>query len=99
MIAWMVPGSTRTSTRWTAYRLPNRFVTCRASSSAMRPVGCREMGPGAAPARAGAAPRPGVRLPHLEGGRLAFAHRDELAVLHLDQRALLDRVAGVLAVE
>src|SRR5262249_43049077 len=95
MIAGIVPASIRTSTRFTASRLPNRFVTRVASRSAMHsptrraPKG-RQRRPFGSPID---------RLPEFQGNRLALADGHELPVLDLDQRALLDRVAGVLAID
>src|SRR5215467_1604059 len=89
----MVPGSMLTSTRLTASRLPNRLVT----PFAARIVISWHL-------RSGAhrrAPRSWVRhrLPQLQRGGLSFTDRYEPAVLHLDQCPLLDRVAGVLAID
>src|SRR4030095_2022647 len=88
----MVPGSMLTSTRLTAIKLPNRLVT----PFAARIVMSRHL-------RSGAhrrAPRAWViLLPDLQRRRLPFTDRYEPSVLHLDQCPLLDRVAGVLAVD
>src|SRR6266478_6631937 len=90
----MVPGSMQTSTRLTATRLPNRFVTPVAARIVMSDT----WGAGAhdlAPLSSGST----SRLPHLQRRRLPLTDGDEPPVLDLDQRPLLDRIAGVLAVE
>src|SRR6266403_711175 len=100
----MVPGSMQTSTRLTATRLPNRFVTPVAARIVMsdsrlggsgRPPSPPTLA--TAPAEAGAVLV--TPLPQLQRRRLSLADGNELAVLDLNQRPLLDRIAGVLAVE
>src|SRR2546428_13606035 len=90
----MVPGSMQTSTRLTATRLPNRFVTPVAARIVMSDT----WGAGAhgrAPLSSGST----SRLPHLQRRRLPLTDGDEPPVLDLDQLPLLDPIAGVLAVE
>src|SRR2546425_5816306 len=93
----------RTSTRLTARRLPNRFVTRVASRSAMRLLTLRTRPGEGEPWRVGAHGRAPLRwvqvlrLPQLQRCRLALADGDESAILDLNQRPLLDRITGVLA--
>src|SRR5262245_4930752 len=92
----MAPGSMRTSTRLTATRLPNRLVTWCVSRSAIG----RQEGPDTASREGIGRPGPSPRcLLELQCRRLALADGNELAVLDLDQGPLLDRVAGMLAVD
>src|SRR5215471_18779918 len=98
----MLLGSMRTSTRFTATRLPNRFVICVASRTVMLTLALwrqipRQTGGG----NCGACVRWHARAPgltQLQCCRLAFTDRDKLAVLDLGQGPLLDGITRVLAI-